>query len=55
MNEMYSCFRDRAAVLNTDIHGREMTVNTKTEAKSRSCRCLRMVHISTDLLVHKYT
>lgn len=34
MNEMYSCFRDRAAALHTDIHGCEMTVNTKTEAKS---------------------
>lgn len=47
MNEMYSCFRDTAAVLNTDIHGCEMTVNAEAETRSRSRRCLRTVNIST--------
>lgn len=43
MNEMYSCFRDTAAVLNTDIHGYDVILNTKTETKSSSRCCLRMV------------
>ena len=49
MDEMHSCFSDGVAALNTDIHGCEMSVNTKTEAKSRSPCSIRKIPISAEL------
>lgn len=58
MNEMYPCCTDGAAVLNTDIHGCEMTVNTKkkTEAKfSISSLLYERLTPAPICLAHKYT
>lgn len=53
---MYSCFRDGVAVLNTDIHGCEMTVNTKSEAKKKILDLfVAGAHQHRFCLVHKYT